>query len=305
MRFPGAARLELTWIPAAALLMIALQPMPARAWFEESDVGARAAGFGRAFAAVADDPSALYWNPAGLSRAKAADLVLTYSRPYSIAGLTSNYAAVSVPTRVGGAGFSLHHLGVGGAEHEDMLSAGVGREIFATAGGYRVALGAAVKLARVSFPSYTDPDNGQIVDFGSSSKLTGDLGVLVDIPGNWTAGLTLRNLGAPEFKLLEGTGGGTELPTLAQAGLAFKWNAESTVAFDYQQNRRGKGIFNLGGEIWFYNAFAIRAAITSADAGGGFSIKARHFDVDMAFLTSEPLGASYRLGLNVPLRTSR
>ena len=179
----------------------------------------------------------------------------------------------------------------------------IGREVFGSSGGYRVAVGAAVKLARLSFPSYTDPDNGQIVDFGSTSKLTGDLGLLVNIPGNWTAGVTLRNLGAPEFQALDGVGGGSELPTMAQAGLAFKWNPESTVAFDYQQNRKGKGIFNLGGEIWFYDSFAIRAAITSADAGGGFSIKARHFKMEMAFLTSEPLGASYRLGLNVPLGT--
>ncbi len=305
MRLSSFALRSRIRIAVVALALVALLPMPARAWFEESDVGARAAGFGRAFSAVADDPSALYWNPAGLSRTRARDLVLTYSRPYSISGLTSNYAAVAIPTRFGGAGFSIHHLGVSGAVHEDMLTLGGGREVFGSSHGYSVAVGAAVKLARLSFPSYTDPDNGQIVDFGSTSKLTGDVGVLVNVPGNWTAGVTLRNLGAPEFQALDGVGGGSELPTMAQAGVAFKWNPESTVAFDYQQNRKGKGIFNLGGEIWFYDSFAIRAAITSADAGGGFSIKARHFKLEMAFLTNEPLGASYRVGLNVPLGTSK
>src|SRR5438045_3246800 len=38
--------------------------------FEKIGVGARAAGMGGAYSALADDISALYWNPAGIARLK-------------------------------------------------------------------------------------------------------------------------------------------------------------------------------------------------------------------------------------------
>src|SRR5207344_3315917 len=48
---------------AAALV---LAPATTRAYFESSPAGARAMGLGNAFVCVADDASAVYWNPAGL-----------------------------------------------------------------------------------------------------------------------------------------------------------------------------------------------------------------------------------------------
>ena len=38
--------------------------------FQKIGVGARAAGMGGAFSALADDITALYWNPAGIARLK-------------------------------------------------------------------------------------------------------------------------------------------------------------------------------------------------------------------------------------------
>ena len=44
-------------------------------------VGARAIGLGGAFSAVADDGSALFWNPAGIARMKAGQLYLSAGFP--------------------------------------------------------------------------------------------------------------------------------------------------------------------------------------------------------------------------------
>ena len=53
------------------------------AGFLKLGAGARAAGLGDAQAAVADDASALYWNPAGLSRIEGSSLVLMHA-PYLV-----------------------------------------------------------------------------------------------------------------------------------------------------------------------------------------------------------------------------
>jgi len=44
--------------------------------FLEIDVGARAVGMGGAFVAVADDATAIFWNPAGLSRLKSSEAII-------------------------------------------------------------------------------------------------------------------------------------------------------------------------------------------------------------------------------------
>src|SRR2546426_4819186 len=41
-------------------------------------VGARATGLGESFVAVANDPSAIYWNPAGLASLQRSELLLSH-----------------------------------------------------------------------------------------------------------------------------------------------------------------------------------------------------------------------------------
>ena len=55
------------WAVAAALLLLP-SPTAAQTW---SQVGERSQGMGGAFVAVADDASAIYWNPAGLATGRA------------------------------------------------------------------------------------------------------------------------------------------------------------------------------------------------------------------------------------------
>lgn len=81
-------------LPAAWLLFITLaipQPLPGQfnidvskvgtvsAPFLEINVGSRAIGMGGAFVAIANDATALYWNPAGISRLPGHELVFIHS----------------------------------------------------------------------------------------------------------------------------------------------------------------------------------------------------------------------------------
>src|SRR5262245_21643846 len=63
MASSAAAQLSFLWI---GLALSVCAPAPAAAQSFDS-VGTRAAGMGGAFVAVADDASAVYWNPAGLA----------------------------------------------------------------------------------------------------------------------------------------------------------------------------------------------------------------------------------------------
>src|SRR5258705_13679669 len=72
--------------------LVALAAQPARAQLALGDqrvgtssgsflrigVGARATGLGESFVAVANDPSAIYWNPAGLASLQHSELLLSH-----------------------------------------------------------------------------------------------------------------------------------------------------------------------------------------------------------------------------------
>jgi len=79
--------------------------------FLEVGVGSRAIGMGAAFVAVANDVSALYWNPAGLCRIGHSEAV--FERVEWLADINFNYLGATIPFgRWGSAGFFLNAMTV-------------------------------------------------------------------------------------------------------------------------------------------------------------------------------------------------
>jgi hypothetical protein len=77
--------------------------------FLKIPVGARGTSLGSAFVSLADDPSALYWNPGGLSR-NASNALLVDHSPW-LPGLSFNFFGVVIPLRaVGAIGISVTAL---------------------------------------------------------------------------------------------------------------------------------------------------------------------------------------------------
>ena len=104
-----------------ALLCLAALPASAAKFagaFMENGGGARALGMGGAFTSVADDPSATFWNPAGLAQIRSRELMLMHSERFGDL-VDRSYAALVLPTswsllggQSGGFGISLIRLGV-------------------------------------------------------------------------------------------------------------------------------------------------------------------------------------------------
>src|SRR5260221_7311423 len=69
--------------------------------FLKIGMGARAAAMADSFTAVADDPTAIYWNPAGLALVQGTGLSATHGQ--WLQGVTNDYIALSQPIANGGA----------------------------------------------------------------------------------------------------------------------------------------------------------------------------------------------------------
>lgn len=284
------------------LAAVLLAPAAARAWFEERDVGVRSVGFGRAFTAIADDATALYWNPGGLAGVTRHELQLSVSRPYTISGLNSSYAAAAYRLEWATLAASWQHVAAVDVVSENTFSFGLARQVYVSSGSRPVQfdVGAAVKLYRIAFDSFADPLTLRSVDFGSATAAALDIGVMARLPRGLNVGWSVQDIGSPEFDFVSGRGGSTRVSTRQRIGLAYRWNPESLVSLDWQEMPAGGTRIVMAGEIWFYNSFAVRAGLSGNDAGGGVSVKSRRWTAEFGFLTNQPLGISYRAGLRVP-----
>lgn len=66
------------------LIIFCLILMVSQAWGQDLTLSPRASGIGGAFVAVANNPSAIYWNPAGLIQLKRPEIMLTLDNPFSL-----------------------------------------------------------------------------------------------------------------------------------------------------------------------------------------------------------------------------
>jgi hypothetical protein len=253
---------------ALALLGVALAARPSVAQPFES-VGVRAQGMGGAFVALADDATAVYWNPAGLAAGSLVSGVaerssgelgqIGFDGPGGSASGgrlklqdgSGTLVALGVPP-LGLSYYRLRQAGFDGDLAADsprgsgtlLVTDNVALTLLhSLADGVHVgtslrAVHGSAGFGPVEGPA-SDPD--AILDTADSLERHGswafdvDAGVLV-ARGRWRAGLTARNLVAPSF---DTTIAGEEVSTSRQvrAGVAFLPREGTTLALDADLTR--------------------------------------------------------------------
>lgn len=298
---------------AIAALACALAPAPARAYFEETAIGARPIALGSASAAVVEDASAAYWNPAALARLERPEVLFHAGRPYGVRDLGTSAVTFAMPFMGFGVAAGWHHLGITDVYGEDQFTLSAGRDVWERA-GHRIAAGATFKYGRVAFQPFTDRATGAGVDFGSLAKGSLDLALHWRPPGRVAAAWVLRDVLQPDYEFIAGSGGG-KVHARNELSASLRWNPESTVSLGWRElDGVGDSAFDGGLEIWFYDVFAIRSGFRNlaviADAQGspnelsftgGFGVRERGWEIDASATTQRDLGASYRVSLRVPL----
>jgi hypothetical protein len=261
-------------------------------------ISTRAQGMGGAFVGVADDASAVYWNPAGLAGGAYFSLVVdgTTGRAVpsgaALAGDRSGWIlAVSMPAW-GLSYYRLHSTFVGpssgvpeNSHVQSLVTQHVG-STFVHSLFDGVAVGATVKIIRGVAASADVPGNDreELLDHvdligHASNKVDVDAGVMATGAAG-RAGLTVRNLTAPGFETAAGLE--LELERQVRAGASVLLLPKWKLAADVDLTRH-RGVFSdvrefsLGSEAQITGGLAARAGFrfnTIGDAGHSPAVSA-------------------------------
>jgi F plasmid transfer operon, TraF, protein len=206
-------------------------------------LGTRAAGFGGAFVAVADDASAVYWNPAGLASGGFFGLLVDGNSAEIAPDDTqsgasrSAYAIALATPPLGLSYYRLRQTATSGmdAESDPGGSADIRVDSLVThhAGvtlvqslAEGIAVGATLKVVRGIAASgiAVDTTRDDLLDHDdligrASNKVDADVGIMATL-GALRAGLSVRNVSEPEFQPV-GAGAALKLDRQVRAGVAF------------------------------------------------------------------------------------
>jgi hypothetical protein len=199
-----------------ALLLASALPVFAQA---EPPVGVRAAGMGGAFTAVADDASAVFWNPAGLAGGSFFSVVLDRN---TMDHDSATLIALGTPPL----GLSYYRTATDAPGGRDSLVAHhAGVTVLQSLGG-RLAVGATLKLVRGVVSSGAASVAGNKFDTDLGVMSTGALGRI---------GLSVRNLTEPSFDAPDGHR--VTLERRVRAGIAINTGRKTMAAADVDLTR--------------------------------------------------------------------
>lgn len=260
--------------------------------------GARGIGMGRAFVSLADDASAMYWNPAALKNVQRMQFMAMYMPLYGdFTEATYTYFGFVYPTLSAGA-FGVGYMGVGttfdgyddisrptgegnASESQILVSYAAERHFGWLFGS--LGVGANFKISR------------QTVDPFSSTAPGVDLGFLYIPDGakSLVFGVNVQDLSGAQYKLdlAEDT---VDRTLLMGAGYTKRFDNGSALRLmlQYDSPERADARFHAGAEYAFSKFLALRAGFDDDTATFGLGVGAFDYGLDIAYYSKDEAGST-------------
>lgn len=267
------------------------------------DVGPRATGMGGAYVSVANDATAMYWNPAGIARQNHFEAIFCNTR--WIADLSYNYAAAVLPLgNVGNIGLHATFLNMDQIERTTVYSP-EGTDEFFDAGSYAIGLSYARNLTDLFSIGFNVKFINERIYHCSASGFAADIGAIFDTRFNGIKlGMSISNYGT-KMRLdgrdlqvqhdydasVSGNNANLnakymtdsfDLPLMFRVGVSMDvlkdlYNSNLILAVDALHPSDDVESINLGSEYVLYDLFSLRAGyreLFSEDSESGLTFGA-------------------------------
>jgi tetratricopeptide (TPR) repeat protein len=269
--------------------------------------GLRALGMGGVLVAIADDASALEWNPAGLARVGRGHIEAEET-DRSLSGAQQFYVAAALPSwRFGTLAFSANHFSIGGIDARDAGGAPLGADL--TSSEDQFVVGYARAFPALALGGSLTMERQQIGDvsgggFGASLGLLVHPGTALRLPESLrdrvTVGLHVRNLLQPTIRLEQDP---VSDPTAISAGLALTGDLPGLGAIvgglDLEHVSGAGSKARAGLEVRPFDAVAMRTGLNAGHLTAGMDVTWRKTRILYSF-EDQPLESVHRVGIVVP-----
>jgi len=269
--------------------------------------GERALALGGTYVAVADDPTAVIWNPAGLATL---DRTAFYASSTNLIGLgfSERLGVAALPSwKLGTIGLSFRHFGVDGIEQRDdrgtlgdpdlsdsenEIMLGYGRSF-----GTAWQLGIAAKYQQQDFAGYNDGALG--LDAGLLFQPLRAMGLTSALARNLNLGLAVRNVLEPTMRLDSDS---VADPTGVRCGTALTTvlgkNASLLLTADLDKTSGMDNRLHAGAELTLLNTLALRCGTGDGMFTAGAGLRYDGLKFDYAY-EDNILGDVHRFGLGM------
>ncbi|OGS17534.1 MAG: hypothetical protein A2219_04155 [Elusimicrobia bacterium RIFOXYA2_FULL_50_26] len=272
---------------------------------------ARSLGMGKTFTGVADDSSAVYWNPAGLTQLTRQELGAMYAALYEQTNYSfasygrplEQYGSIGIAVAsLSSSDFKLrdefnYEKGVAGVYETAVIVSYAKRLLSMNESGRSISAGVSLKAVNQNINSVSATGYG--TDVGAFINAGAPGGVLSPL----SAGISLQNVIAPVLKLQEKA---EKYPFTVRAGLGYRlFNDSFLMAMDVSKSEGGNEKYHFGAEYTCRTALTIRAGLdeTEFTSGAGFAWRDYRLDYAFAYHNAwhghDNLGTSHRFGISL------
>jgi len=247
--------------------------------FERVEGGARAVCLGGAFAGLADDGWAIFYNPAGLARLHFPELGIFYSpQPFALPELKSFSFVFVYPTGIGSFGASARSFGFQ-LYREFSSSLAYANEFSGITGG-------------VNFNYHSV----SILNYGSAGTIGIDVGLLIPVLRNLRLGIAAHNVNGPTI------GSSAEkLPQTFVSGISYQPLDGLCLVFDYQKEVGFPASPKFGFEYHVIDEVALLGGVADEPStyAAGIGIRYLFFQMNYGFTTHQDLGLTHQASLTL------
>ena len=266
--------------------------------FLKIGVGARPLAMGEAYVALADDISAIYWNPAGLVQIEEPEVGFTYNRWFEDIGY--HFFGYSHPIDDSVLAFSIYYLGGGDIDGSDAGGIPTGN-----VSAYDLAL--AFSYSRKLVKGLSGGLNFKFIkeklDDEVANALAIDLGALYKTGvENLNVGFNIQNIGT-RIKFIKES---ASLPLNFRFGLAYKLFPTNplTLTLDFNKLNNESIYLGLGAECWITDYASVRIGgkfdpDVKDRVRFGLGLKRNNLRLDYAYTPHRILGDTHQFSIGL------
>jgi hypothetical protein len=270
--------------PPASWVIIALAvfPVVAQSGFEKNGWGTRAIGLANAYVAIANDPWAVCYNPAGLGRISSIRLAAFFSpAQFGMSELRTVCAGASFPTTLGTVGTVIDHFGF------DLYSETNVGLAFGMSVNEWITLGATTHIHRLAIQGY-----------GTSARLVFDVGGIASVSEDVRLGWCWKNITQSTIGVRS-----EQLPQILSMGVCYEITEHSRLAAELEKDIRYPIIKKIGYEQQLFDNLYVRLGISDNPDkfSCGFGIRLSGCEFSYAGYSHQQLGWTHQVELSVLL----